>query len=103
MIDRYCFVRLRDDHASDAGRAEVVARFHETFEGRSGVIRLVAGTPADDSARSWDVGLVIRCVDLAALDALLGRPYIADFFAWLDERAVVVKAWSFVAASPASR
>jgi len=89
VIDRYCFVRLRDG----IDRAEVIARFRETFEGRLDVISATAGVPADDSARSWDLGFVVRCPNLDRTAALLARA--AHFFAWLDARALVVKSWSF--------
>lgn len=91
MIDRYYFVKLRDEHATDAGRAEVIARCRAALAG----VPLTAGVPADDSAARWDIGIVVRVDDLAALAALLARPDIAAFFDWLAGRSAVVKAWSF--------
>ena len=94
MIDRYCFFRLHPG----GDRDEAIARCRAALVGAREVVSLSIGTPADDSARKWDVGVVIRCEDLDALAALLARPAVAAFFdAWLAEHAVVVKAWSFTA------
>ena len=94
MIDRYCFFRMNDP----ALREEALARCREALAGAPEIVALSVGTPADDSAKKWDVGVVIRCADLDALAALLARPAVAAFFdGWLVERAAVVKAWSFTA------
>jgi hypothetical protein len=99
VIDRYYFVRLRDEHAHEAGRAEAITRCRQALAGADEALTVTAGTPADASAQSWDLGIVVRSADLAALAALLARPAVADFFdRWLAERSVVVKAWSFQAA-----
>lgn len=94
MIDRYCFVRLRDS----AERDQALDRCRAALAGAPEVVALTTGLPADDSARSWDVGIVVRCADLDALAALLARPEVAAYFdGWLAEHAVVVKTWSFTA------
>lgn len=93
-IDRYVFVRLKDETQRDAA----IARCRDALAGASEVLSLSTGTPADDTAKRWDVGIVIRCADLAGLAALLARPAVAAFFdGWLGEHAVVVKSWSFTA------
>ena len=92
MIDRYCFVRLREG----VDRLDAIARFRDHFDHHPDVIATSAGIPADDSARSWDLGFVIRCADLDHLAGVLAAG--ADFFAWLEERAQVVKTWSFESA-----
>jgi hypothetical protein len=94
VIDRYFFFRLKEGRDRDAA----VARCRDALAGAPEVVALSIGTPADDSAKKWDVGVVIRCADLDALAALLARPAVAAYFdAWLAEHAVVVKAWSFTA------
>ena len=96
MIDRYCFARLRDELATPTGRAEVVARCRAVLAAAPETVAVSVGTPADDSAKSWDVSVVVRCEDLGALEALLARPeVIALLDDWLPSRAVVVKAWHF--------
>lgn len=94
MIERYWFVKLRDAHVAD--RDAIAAHLRDTLAGRAGVVAVSAGTPADDSARSWDLGVVVRSPDLAALAALLAEPAVSTLLDdWLAARAVVVKAWSF--------
>ena len=95
-IDRYCFARLRDELATPTGRAEVVARCRAVLTAAPESLAVSVGTPADDSAKSWDVSLVVRCEDLGALEALLARPEVMALLDdWLPARAVVVKAWHF--------
>lgn len=95
-IDHYCFVRLRDDHATADGRAAIAAHLRATLAGAPEVVAVAAGVPADDSAASWDVSLVIRVADLDAWRRLAARPAIAALLDdWLPARAVVVKAWNF--------
>lgn len=94
MIERYWFVKLRDEHVAD--RAAIAAHLRDALAGRAGVAAVSAGTPADASARSWDVGLVVRSPDLAALAAVLAEPAVRTLLDdWLAARAVVVKTWSF--------
>jgi hypothetical protein len=89
VIDRYVFVRLREG----IDRQEVIARFRTQFDGQPDVVGTNAGIPADDSARSWDLGFIIRCMDLDGVAKVLSKSQ--DFWAWLDARALVVKTWSF--------
>jgi hypothetical protein len=93
-IDRFCFVRLAAEHGDQ--RADIAARLRDAFVGAPGVIAVSAGLPADDSAAKWDVSLVVRCVDLAAWQALAASAPIAALLGeWLPARAAVVKAWTF--------
>lgn len=94
MTDRYVFVKLLDAHV--AARAEIAAHLRAALAGAPGVVAVTAGTPADASARSWDVSLVVRCPDLATLDAVLASPAARHLLdEWLPARAAVVKGWSF--------
>lgn len=94
MIHRYTFVRLSDE----SGRDDALARCRAALDGAPEVLALSLATPADDSARRWDLAIEIRCADLGALAALLARPPVAAYFDdWLPAHAVVVKAWSFTA------
>ncbi len=90
MIARFYFVRLREGE----DRAGVAAHLRAAIAAAG--VAVAVGTPADDSARKWDISVVFRCADLPALGALLARPaMVALFDDWLAARAVVVKAWSF--------
>jgi len=87
MIQRFVLFRL---HA-DASRAEAIAQCRAVLGDA-----VTIGTPADDSAKKWDVSLVIRADDLAAMTALLARPEVAALLdEWLPPRTAVIKAWSF--------
>ncbi len=97
-FDRYTFVRLAPAHATPTGRAEAVATVRARLTDLPGLERLTVGTPADDSAARWDLSVVARFATLDALHAALAAPpWAALFDAWLAERAVVVKSWSFEA------
>jgi hypothetical protein len=86
MVDRFVLFRLLPGTSRD----EAIARVREAFAGAE----LTIGTPADDSARKWDVSVVIRAPDLDAMNALLARA--SDLLdAWLPARTAVIKAWSF--------
>lgn len=96
MIDRYCFVRLADAHATALGRAEAVAVVRRDLARVPGLVRLTVGTPADDSAARWDLSIVARFASLAELAAAMaGAEWGAVLDAWLPARAVVIKSWSF--------
>lgn len=95
-IDRYTFVRLSGDHATDAGRAAALAAIRDGLRTVPGLLRLTTGTPADDSAARWDLAVVARFASLAALQAALASPaWAAVIDEWLPTRAVVIKSWSF--------
>ena len=96
MIERYVFVRLKPEHATEHGRAEVRAR-SLALASVPGVLGLSVGTPADPSARSaWDFSLVVRFDSLAAVERYLEHPSHAAYYeGFLEPRAQVVKAWNF--------
>ncbi len=86
MIQRFVLFRLHPDTT----RAEAIARVREAFAGAD----LTIGTPADDSAKKWDVSVVIRCADLAAMAAILA--HASELLeVWLPAHTAVIKAWSF--------
>lgn len=96
MIDRYCFVRLTDDHATPAGRAAALAAIRDGLGDLPGLRRLTVGTPADDSAARWDLSIVARFADRDALAAALASPAWSAIFAeLLPGRAVIIKTWNF--------
>jgi hypothetical protein len=94
VVERFTFVRLAGEHAGE--RDAVAARLRDAFAGLDGVIAVSAGVPADDSAAKWDVSVVVRCVDLAAWEAVAATAAVrAVIDEWLPERAAVVKSWTF--------
>ena len=47
MIDRYVFIKLDQEHATLAGRSEVVDETRTKLANLPGVVGLTVGTPAD--------------------------------------------------------
>lgn len=96
MIDRYTFVRLDGEHATDEGRAAALVAIREGLAALPGLVRLTCGTPADDSASRWDLSIVARFESLAALAGAMASPaWRSVVDEWLPARAVVIKSWSF--------
>ncbi|MEO7735968.1 MAG: hypothetical protein ABIY55_33740 [Kofleriaceae bacterium] len=93
MIQRFCFVKLRD--AEIATRGALAAQL--SAELRAAGADAVVGLPADASAVRWDLSLVITTASLEAWHALSVLPAIAAALDELAGRATVVKAWTFEA------
>ena len=91
MIQRFCFVKLRD--AEVATRGEIAALL--AAELRDAGADAVVGLPADDSAIRWDLSLVITTASLDAWHALSKLPAVALALDELARRATVVKTWTF--------
>jgi hypothetical protein len=91
VIQRFCFVKLRDDEV--AIRGEIAALL--AAELREASADAVVGLPGDASAASWDLSIVITAASLAAWHALAQLPAIVRVFDQLAQRARVVKAWTF--------
>ena len=91
MIQRFCFVKLRDDEVATRGElAEMLSA-----QMRSAGAEVVVGLPADDSAARWDLSIVITAASLEAWNALARIPAMTGVFDELAQRASVVKAWTF--------
>jgi len=94
VIQRFCFVKLRDDEVATRGElAEMLSA-----QMRAAGADVVVGLPADESAASWDMSIVITAASLAAWNALAQAPAMTGVFDELAQRAAVVKAWTFEAA-----
>ena len=93
MIQRFCFVKLRDDEV--AVRGEIAALL--AAELRDGGADAVVGLPADASAARWDLSIVITAASLTAWHAIAAAPAVAHALDHLARRAAVVKAWTFEA------
>lgn len=93
MIQRFCFVKLRDDEV--AIRGEIAALL--SAELREAGADAVVGVPADASAARWDLSLVITAASLDAWHAVSQVPAVSRALDQLAERAAVVKAWTFEA------
>lgn len=91
MIQRFCFVKLRDDEVATRGE---LARLLSAQLREAGADAVV-GLPADASAARWDLSIVITAASLAAWHALAQLPAMIGAFDELARRAAVVKAWTF--------
>jgi hypothetical protein len=96
MIERYVFVKLKSEHATPAGQAELRARA-EGLSAIAGVREVVVATPADAAAlKSWDLGLIVRFDALTDVKRYLYDPAHIQFFeGFLGPRMQVIKAWNF--------
>jgi phosphoglycerate dehydrogenase-like enzyme len=94
VIQRFCFVKLRNDEVATRGElAEMLSA-----QMRAAGADVVVGLPADESAASWDLSIVITAASLAAWNALAEAPAMTGVFDEVAQRAAVVKAWTFEAA-----
>ena len=96
MIQRFCFVKLRDDEVATRGElADLLSA-----QMREAGADVVVGLPADASAARWDLSIVISSASLEAWNALAQVPAMIGAFDELARRAAVVKAWTFASADP---
>jgi hypothetical protein len=96
MVERYVFVKLKPEHATEQGRAEVMAR-SQRLTRVPGLRGLRIGAPADAAAlAAWDLCLVARFETLAAIAAYLEHEeHVAYHDGFLEPRVQVIKAWNF--------
>jgi hypothetical protein len=102
MIQRVVAIKLKDDYANADDRAQVAATSRDVLGVVPGVRSIDVGTPADFAAeKSWDVLLLLRFDDLAAVDAYRAhenhRQYMDTF---LRPMLAVIKVWNFELAGP---
>jgi hypothetical protein len=91
VIQRFCFIKLLDDEVD--GRATLAEKLRAELADAGA--DAVVGLPADDSAKRWDLSIVITAASLDAWSALSKQPAMVGVFDELAERAAVVKAWTF--------
>ena len=91
MIQRFCFVKLRDDEVAARGELAEKLRAELSAAGADAFV----GVPADASAARWDLSITIHAATLPARNALARLPAMIGVFDELAERAEVVKAWTF--------
>lgn len=97
MIERIVLIKLKAEHASEKGRAEVVERTRAVLPEVPGVRGLSVGVPADErSAQSWDVAIRVTLDGVEALPAYLQHPDHRDYVdVFLRPRMECIKAWNF--------
>jgi hypothetical protein len=66
MIERFAFVKLAPEHATDETRRALAAQAREILRPLPGVLSITIGLPADeDSAKAWDLCVNVRFANLA--------------------------------------
>lgn len=91
MIQRFCFVKLRDEEVATRGELAAVLAAELRHAGADAAV----GLPADASAARWDLSIVVSTASLAAWHALAQAPAMVAVLDRLTRRATVVKAWTF--------
>ena len=96
MVERHHYFKLKDEFATEAGRAALAAAMRETLPGLPGVREVVVGLPADEDAEVWDVALRVRFDSMEDLQAYRADAAHRQF---ADEVVVpqveIKKIWNF--------
>ena len=97
MIERFAFVKLAPEHATDAERRALAREALETLRPLPGVLSLTVGLPADpDSAKAWDLCVNVQFATLEDAAAYRAHPVHRRF---VDEviapRSAARKGWTF--------
>jgi len=97
MIERFAFVKLTPEHATDANRRALAREATETLRPLPGVLALTVGVPADaEAAKAWDLCINVRFATLDDAAAYRSHPVHRRF---VDEviapRSAARKGWTF--------
>jgi antibiotic biosynthesis monooxygenase (ABM) superfamily enzyme len=97
MIERFAFVKLAPEHATDAERRALVDQALATLRDLPGVLSMTVGLPADpDAAKAWDLCVNVRFASLEDAAAYRSHPVHRRF---VDEviapRSAARKGWTF--------
>jgi len=97
MIQRIVLIKLTEDLANDASRAEIGAETQRQLSGMPGPRAVVVATPADPkSAGSWDLAVTLdfdAVEDVPTyLDHPVHRAYVDDY---MRGKIECLKAWNF--------
>ena len=97
MVERYVFIKLKDEYATEEGRQEVIERTFGDLRAVPGLKKLIVGNPADEAAeRSWDISIVAVFDRLEDVAPYLAHPdhrrYVDEF---LKPRREIIKYWNF--------
>ena len=97
MIERFAFVKLAPEHATDATRRALVKEALETLRPLPGVLSITVGLPTDaDGAKAWDLCVNVRFATLEDAAAYRAHPVHRRF---VDEviapRSAARKGWTF--------
>ncbi len=97
MIERIVLIKLHDEHANDATRAEVAEYSRQVLPSIPGLKNVAVGLPADEqSAASWDIEILAHFDSVDDIAPYLAHPdhraYVDDY---LQPKMACIKAWNF--------
>lgn len=96
MIERYVYIKLTDEHATEEGRSAVAAKTLELIPQIPGVVGTTVGTPASaEDLKKWDVSITVRFNELADVEPYRVHPTHVEYLDYLEPRAECKKAWNF--------
>lgn len=96
MIERYVYIKLNDDNATDEGRAAVAAKTLEMIPKIPGVVGTTVGTPATaEDLKKWDVSITVRFGSLDDVEPYRVHPTHVEYLDYLEPLAECKKAWNF--------
>jgi len=97
MIERHHYFRLKEAHATAAGRADTARQSLDALAKIPGVLAITVGLPADEHAEAaWDLTITMRFASLDDIETYRAHP---DHRRFVDEvlgpRIAVKKIWNF--------
>jgi hypothetical protein len=97
MIERIVLLKLKDEFANPAYRAEMATYSTKLLRSLPGVTDANVGVPADDaSAASWDLRLAIRFARYEDVEPYRVHPrHVAFVQEYLRPHITFRKAWNF--------
>jgi len=97
MVERYVMVKLREDLAHPAGRAEVAAHSRAALAAVPGVVAVRAAHPADEAtAHGWDLSIVVSFASLSDVEPYRVHPLHLEYVErYLGPRMTFKKVWNF--------
>ena len=97
MIERYVYLRFKDEYSNEASRAEAAAACRELLPQVPGVVSATVGLPGDAECEAkWDLALVVRFNSIDDVEAYRVHPtHMKLVTEVLRPRMKVIKAWNF--------
>jgi len=96
MIQRIVLVKLKADYATTVERNKIVEHSQNVLPTMRGVISAMAGFPADERARAWDLSITVVLETIADVSSLRECP-IHQLYSreCLGPRMECHEAWNF--------
>jgi len=97
MIERFAFVKLVPEHATDAERQSLARQAVDTLRALPGVLSMTVGTPADaDAQKAWDLCINVRFATLEDAAAYRAHPIHRRFVDQvIAPKSAARKGWTF--------